>query len=334
MEPLSGQKTQRDTQQQRPAVPAALSRVGVTGLSRIISIKDGTKPDLFYATLDLFADLNPDQAGVHMSRFSEVVEDLAEGLTREPFADVESLAGRMARQVMETQGAVRSEVWIRAQTPIMKLTPVTRRPTQQLYTLIGIGAATAAQTRQVVGVEVNGLTACPCAQDLVKERSRELLVEDGFSAAQAERVLELLPGASHNQRGRGTLLVGAERQLRADDLVRLVERSMSSEIYELLKRPDELYVVDKAHRNPRFVEDVVRAMLRLFADEHPGMPGETFVLARQENYEGIHEHNAFAERFGTLGEIRPELAGESYAVRHTSLADWLTGPAPGVRAGA
>lgn len=304
---------------------AALSRAGVTDVRRIISILDGDKPVLFYAALDLFVDLDPDQAGVHMSRFSEVVEDLAEGLTRESFPDVESLAGRLARRVMETQGAVRSEVRIRAQTPVMKLTPVTRRPTQQLYTLVGMGASTAERTRQLVGVEVNGLTACPCAQDLMRGRSAELLRAEGFADSDVERILDIVPSASHNQRGRGTLLVGSDTRLRADDLVRIVESSMSSEIYELLKRPDELYVVEKAHRNPRFVEDAVRAMLRHVVDAYPDLPGGSFVLARQENFEGIHEHNAFAERFGTLGEIRPELAGERYAVRHTALEDWLLG---------
>ncbi len=280
---------------------------------------------MFYATLDLFVDLDPDQAGVHMSRFSEVVEDLAEGLTREPFPDIESLAGRMARQVMETQGAVRSEVRIRAQTPAMKMTPVTHRPTQQLYTLVGMGASTTERTRQLVGVEVNGLTACPCAQELVRGRSRELLLGEGFTEAECDRILSIIPGASHNQRGRGTLLVGSDCRMSAEELVRVVERSMSSEIYELLKRPDELYVVDKAHRNPRFVEDAVRSMLRIVVDEYPDLSGESFVLARQENFEGIHEHNAFAERFGTLDEIRPELTGTRYADHHTALDDWLFG---------
>lgn len=314
---------QRDVQGEAPVDPAALSRAGITDLRRIISILDDDRPALFYAKLDLFVDLNPHQAGVHMSRFSEVVEDLAEGLTREPFADIESLAGRMAAQVLETQGAVRSEVHIRAHTPVMKTTPVTRRPTQQVYTLIGIGAAAAGRARQLVGVEVNGLTACPCAQDLVRGRSRELLVEEGFSEEQCDRILSLVPVATHNQRGRGTLLIGCEARLHADELVTIVERSMSSEIYELLKRPDELHVVEKAHRNPRFVEDAVRAALRIIVDEYPGLPDSAFVLSRQENYEGIHEHNAFAERYGLLGEIRPEFAHGSHSTRHTSLEQWL-----------
>jgi MptA/FolE2 family GTP cyclohydrolase len=98
---------------------------------------------------------------------------------------------------------------------------------------------------------------------------------------------------------------------------------MSSEIYELLKRPDELAVVEKAHRNPRFVEDVVRQMLDGVCSEYGHLDDDTFVLARQENFEGIHEHNAFAERFGTLAEIRPEITGRAFSTQHTSQSEWL-----------
>jgi len=320
-----GCRPPRDVQQEAPAVSVALSRAGVTDLRRIISIKNGGRAELFYATIDLFADLDPGQTGVHMSRFSEVVEELAEGLTRAPFPNVESLAGRMAQQVLVTQGAVRSEVRIRARTPIVKRTPATDRPTEQIYTLIGIAASTKRSTRLLVGVEVNGLTACPCAQDLIRSRSAELLQSNGFSAQVSDRILGIIPLASHNQRGRGTLLIGTRQRVRAEDLVKIVEASMSSEIYELLKRPDELHVVEKAHRNPRFVEDVVREMLRRLVELHPELPAESFVLARQENFEGIHEHNAFAERFGTLSEMTPELSGEAHAGRHTTLDEWLAG---------
>jgi GTP cyclohydrolase IV len=318
-------RVHRDTQQGRPAVPVALSRAGVTNLRRIISMKDSGRSELFYATLDLFADLSSKHAGVHMSRFSEVVEGLAEGLTRRPFTDIESLAKRMAEEVVETQEATCAEVHIRVQSPITKQTPVTHRPTEQLFTLVGIAAASRTRTRLLVGVEVHGLTVCPCAQDMVRGQSLDRLCANGYGEEEAERILSLLPIASHNQRGKGTLLIGSESRLPAGDLVAIVEQSMSSEIYELLKRPDELYVVDKAHRNPRFVEDVVREMLRRVVENYPDLPDDSFVLARQENYEGIHEHNAFAERYGTMGEIRPELAGKTFATRHTALGEWMAG---------
>ncbi|MCB0236308.1 MAG: GTP cyclohydrolase I FolE2, partial [Anaerolineae bacterium] len=123
---------------------------------------------------------------------------------------------------------------------------------------------------------------------------------------------------------RGTLLVGTKEQIEAFDLVHIVEGAMSSEVYELLKRPDEFFVVNKAHRNPRFVEDVVREMLYGALEVYLGLPDDDFVLARQENFESIHRHNAFAEHSGTLRELRAALRGDTMD-DSTTLAQWLSG---------
>ena len=83
---------------------------------------------------------------------------------------------------------------------------------------------------------------------------------------------------------------------------------MSSEIYELMKRSDEVEVVEKAHRRPRFVEDCVREMVGGVVEAFPWLSDDGFVSARQENLETIHQHNVVAERHGTLGELRTEIA--------------------------
>jgi GTP cyclohydrolase-4 len=277
-----------DVQQSRPTVPVSLSRAGVTNLRRIIQIADGGRGVLFYAELDLFADLNPEQSGVHMSRFSDIVETLVEEISLAPSPDIESLAERLAQQVVQTQGAISSEVHIRAHSPMMKVTPISGKPVEELYTLIGIAASTQDHTKRLVGIETEGMTVCPCAQDMVRSYSKDLLVQEGFSEGDAARVIDVIPMASHNQRGRGTLLIGSKQPVRAENLVHIVEASMSSETYELLKRPDEFFIVNKAHRNPKFVEDVVREMLRNVIEVYPDLPDEAFVLAKQENFEGIY----------------------------------------------
>jgi GTP cyclohydrolase IV len=100
---------------------------------------------------------------------------------------------------------------------------------------------------------------------------------------------------------------------------------MSAPVFELLKRPDELFVVEHAHLRPRFVEDSVRiAVAELLALE-PGLEDGDFVLSRQVNLETIHDHDVVAERWGTVGELRAELAGEAPAARQTTLDDWLAG---------
>ena len=137
-----------------------------------------------------------------------------------------------------------------------------------------------------------------------------------------ERNAPAVPLATHNQRGRGTLYLGTDQAVNAEDLVEIVERSMSSPVYELLKRPDELFVVEHAHLQPRFVEDSVRHALAGTLERFPDLGADDFLLSRQVNFETIHNHEVIAERFGTVGALRDELDGEPGAA-HTTLADWL-----------
>ena len=175
------------------------------------------------------------------------------------------------------------------------------------------------------------MTACPCAQGLVEGSSRERLAADGFSDDEIDRIFERVPVATHNQRGLGTLHIGCteacDDEIDALVLLRIVENSMSSEIYELMKRSDEAAVVEKAHRRPRFVEDCVREMIGGVVAEFPDLADAAYVSARQENLETIHQHNVVAERFGTLGEVRREIATGEHGAHHTALRAWLDGEA-------
>ena len=182
-------------------------------------------------------------------------------------------------------------------------------------------------TRRLTGVTAQGMTACPCAQELVADSARARLQEQGFGGDEIERILQAVPVATHNQRGLGTLNIGCtelcDDEIDAKTLLGIVEQAMSSEIYELMKRADEGHVVEKAHRRPRFVEDCVREMVRGVLDSFPSLDDRAFVSARQVNLETIHQHNVVAERFGTLGEIRAELASGRPVVDHTSRRAWL-----------
>jgi GTP cyclohydrolase I/GTP cyclohydrolase-4 len=214
-------------------------------------------------------------------------------------------------------------VRIVASYPVERETPVSRLPTQELVSIIGLAAASAAGVRRLVGVEATGINACPCAQGLVRESARERLLEAGFDESDAQQIFELVPLATHNQRGRGMLLVGTELKLNAERLAEIVERSMSSPIYELLKRQDELFVVEHAHLQPRFVEDSVRFALKGALDTYPDLANGDFLHSRQVNMETIHNHDVVAERFGTVGEVRAELERGARLTRHTELREWL-----------
>jgi GTP cyclohydrolase I/GTP cyclohydrolase-4 len=313
-----------DLQAAPPEVPLGLSRAGVRGVQKAIRISRDGHEKLIAAEIDCTVDLDPSQKGVHMSRFPELFEEAIEEVVIGEALLVENLAEHIAAHIVERQRALRAEVSIVAQYPLQRETPVTRMRTQELVSLIGVAAASEAGTRRVVGVEANGINACPCAQGLVRERAAERLGEAGFADLDVERILELVPLATHNQRGRGTLFVGTESPVNAEDLVRIVEGSMSSPVYELLKRPDELFVVEHAHLQPRFVEDSVRIALRDTLTAYPALADGDFVLSRQVNLETIHTHDVVAERYGTVGELRAELDGGPAVTRHTGLREWLS----------
>jgi GTP cyclohydrolase IV len=321
-----------DVQSQVPTLQVSLSRVGVTNVEKVIRIQANGNEQLYSARLDCFVDLGPQQKGAHMSRFEEVVNDaVGEVVLGESALRAETLAQHIAEKVRDRQGARRAEVHIEARYPEHKPAPESGIVTQEIYSLLGVAVASELGTRRLVGVRAQGMTACPCAQTLVQGRSRERLLADGFSEAEIARIFEAVPVATHNQRGLGTLHIGCpedcDNDIDAQALLAIVENSMSSEIYELMKRSDEGAVVEKAHRRTRFVEDCVREMVRGVVDQLPILTDRHFVSARQENLETIHQHNVTAERFGLVGEMRRELHTGEHSEHHVSMREWLDGRA-------
>ncbi len=320
----------------------SLTRVGVRGVEKVIRVcgaeadapsADGDRRagDYYFAELECFVDLNPQQAGVHMSRFEEVVNEAIDDVVLHESLRAEGLAGHIAERVRERQDGLRAEVRIAARYPETVPTPASGVDTQEIYTLFGTAVASVRGTRTLTGVEAQGMTACPCAQGLLQANARERLVDDGFDEDEIERIFAAVPGATHNQRGIGQLHIGQPEGVNASvdarDLLKIVEGSMSSEIYELMKRSDEAHVVEKAHRNPRFVEDVVREMIRRVAESYPHLREDGFVLARQENLETIHRHSVVAERSGRLDEILAELETGDHSRHHITKREWLEAPA-------
>jgi GTP cyclohydrolase IV len=316
-----------DVQARRPATHLSLTRVGVTGVEKVVRVRSNGSAQLFYAELECFVDLGPEQKGAHMSRFEEVVNEAIDEVILSEAFKAETLASHIAERVRDRQDGRRAEVAIAARYPEHKPTPVSGLPTQEIYTLFGSAVASARGTRRLVGVEAQGMTACPCAQELVMERSQERLRDDGFTDDEIARVFEAVPVATHNQRGIGTLYIGCpetvSEALEAETLLEIVETAMSSEIYELMKRSDEVEVVEKAHMRPRFVEDCVREMVRMATERFAGLGDDAFVSARQENLETIHKHNVVAERHGLMGELVAEIESGVRAARHVTKRDWL-----------
>jgi GTP cyclohydrolase I/GTP cyclohydrolase-4 len=264
-----------------------------------------------------------------MSRFEEIINEAIDEVVLSEALRAEALAAHIAERVLERQKGMRAEVRLAARYPETVPAPASGQPTQEIYTLLGTAVASESGTRTITGVQAQGMTACPCAQEMVASRARERLAERGMEPEQIELALEVVPVATHNQRGIGTLHLGISgcgpAEIDARELLRIVESSMSSEIYELMKRSDEVTVVEAAHRTPRFVEDCVREMIRQVAERWPELAGTAFVSAHQENLETIHRHNVVAERHGLLSDVIDEIESGDHSRRHVTMREWLEG---------
>lgn len=307
-----------DLQATAPAVPLALDEVGITGVVRGILLGAGGIPTT--ATIDVRTSLDARSRGAHMSRFHEAI-DHALTIVGDEGNDVPSL--EILAMVIATRAAALQEtraatVTVRATLAWPRITPASGRRTVDpvdVWARVDVDRETTT-THTTLGVSATGMTACPCAQHMVRDAGVARMRADGLDDATIERALAALPVATHNQRSTGSLEVtvpgdGAVTAI-ADpiELSDLVRNSMSAGIHELLKRGDELAVVEAAHDDPRFVEDCVRALLR-DAAAHPALadlPGATVLSARQLNHESIHAHDVVAARAGTLDSLRAELA--------------------------
>src|SRR5215218_5520061 len=142
-----------DVQAGVPATQVSLSRVGVTGVEKVIRVKSDGVENLFYAGFECFVDLNPQQAGVHMSRFEEIVGEAIDDVVLGEAFRAEILAAHIAQRVRERQGGLRAEVSVQARYPQIVSTPVSGHSTQEIYVLFGTAVASAHGTRTLTGVQ-------------------------------------------------------------------------------------------------------------------------------------------------------------------------------------
>jgi GTP cyclohydrolase I/GTP cyclohydrolase-4 len=308
---------------------ASLSRVGLTGVEAVIRLDVGERSQQLCSTSsECFVELDPAYASADVPRFEELIADALRGVVDGATAPrIERLAGEVAERVSARRHVRRAEVAIAARVPERRPAPVSGTPTQEFFTLYGRATAGERGTRRMVGVSAQGITTSPHAQGVLLARARERLTAGGFSAAQLARVEALVPGATDDQLGVGTLHVGCPEgcalEVDVAALLQIVEGAMSSEIFELLKRSDEAAVVERAHRRPRVVEECVHAMIAGAVERLADAPDGAFVSAAHESTATVHLHHVTAERAGLLGDLRRELqTGEPVAVQ-TSMRGWL-----------
>jgi len=298
-----------------PDVAVGLNRVGASGVRKLVELaRKDSRPIVLISSFDLCVDLPPNIKGANLSRNFEATNEVLDEALRAPVHEMEGLCHSIAVLLMAKHGyATRAEVSMRSTYMVRRRAPVTRSESHEAVEVMARSVARRAdgevRVEDWLGCEAEGITSCPCAQAMVAERARQRLREAGLDEATATRVLDAVPMATHNQRSRGTIWVQVppEGGVRLERIIRVIEAAQSSPIYELLKRPDELEVVWRAHENPRFVEDCVRDMARRLVEAFPELPDSTMVTIRQVNQESIHRHDAFAERAATMGALRREV---------------------------
>jgi len=304
-----------DTQDDTPNIPIKLTRVGVTGVKKLLQLERANKrPIILLPTFDAFVDLPNNQKGVHMSRNPEAISEVLDSISEDKSVCVESLCAKIVEKMMaKHEYARRVEISMTSDYMFIRESPATKHKTQEMANLkakaIGYRDDAGNVTiRKSIGAELVGMTVCPCAQESVKESNKNKLLEF-LDEETTQKVIDTVTFASHNQRGIGTLLIEVPEgwEVKGEDIIEIIEQSMSAPVYELLKRPDENANVMNAHQNPVFVEDCVRNMMEKIAQKYFNLPDDTLITARQENEESIHRHNAFAEKVTTMGELKEEL---------------------------
>jgi GTP cyclohydrolase-4 len=303
-----------DVQATRSEVAINLSRVGVTNVKKLVKVaRTNKRPVILISTFNMYVDLPADRRGANLSRNFEVIDEVLEEMVKSPVYDIEDLCGEVARRLLNRhEYATRSEVHMASELIVKRRTPRTKLQSQKVVKIFARATAERGDTikvKKVIGAEVIGITACPCAQEIMKTKAEEELRSLKVEQEKIDLFLQRIPMATHNQRGRGTVSIEfvGDCDVSLDKIISLIERSMSTMSYDLLKRVDEYEVVASAHMNPKFVEDCVRDMAKNVLADFPDVPDDAIVTLKQVNEESIHQHNAFAELKTTMAKLREEI---------------------------
>ncbi|MHC1626850.1 MAG: GTP cyclohydrolase MptA [Methanoculleaceae archaeon] len=304
-----------DIQATCPEVRINLSRVGVKNVEKLVEVaRPGKRPVIFISRFDVFVDLPGSLKGANLSRNFEVIDDVLQQAIEGEVKEIEDLCSVVARKLLDRhEYADMTEVSMNSEFMIRRETPVSRT---RCHEVVKVHARAVAQrspdgpvVRKMIGAEVTGMTACPCAQNIMRDYALHVMEDLGIEKEKIAAFLNKVPMATHNQRGKGFLCIETDdgHHVSLEKIISILKRSMSAEIYELLKRGDENYVVMEAHKNPRFVEDCVREMARAVVSAFPDLPDDSLITIKQTNEESIHQHDAYAERIARIKELREEI---------------------------
>ena len=236
-----------------------IDRVGVKGIRYPITVLDKNMGEQqTVAEINMYVNLPRYYKGTHMSRFVEILNEHSRRISLRNLSE-------MLEEMKDRLNAESAHLEIRFPYFINKAAPVTGAEGLMEYTCTLKGSLNTTRSDLILILHVPISTLCPCSKEI-----------SAFGA--------------HNQRGEVRLQIRFDRFVWIEDLIKVVEQSASSDVFSVLKREDEKFVTEHAYGNPMFVEDVVRDI----AVTLNGDPNITWFAVECENFESIHNHNAYA----------------------------------------
>ncbi len=235
-----------------------IDKVGVKGLRYPITVMDRDMGEQkTVAEINMYVNLPRYYKGTHMSRFVEILNEYSNHISPRSFSDI-------LQEMKDRLNAESAHMEVEFPYFIKKNAPVSGASGLMEYRCKFIGSLNSGSDMVII-ISVPVTTLCPCSK-------------------------EISDYGAHNQRGEVRLQVRFKKFVWIEDLIMLVERCASSEVYPVLKREDEKYVTEHAYDKPMFVEDIVRDI----AVELTNDSNITWFAVESENFESIHNHNAYA----------------------------------------
>ncbi len=250
-----------DIQKQRDYRHIPIDKVGIKGLRYPIKVLDKKSKGLqsTVAAINMYVDLPHQCKGTHMSRFVEMLHLFRQQVSLESIMNI-------LEDMKQVLGARSSHIELTFPYFIEKKSPVTFSKGLMDYTCSIIGSSAPNKTSDMIlNVAVPITSVCPCSR-------------------------EISDYGAHNQRGEVLVSTRFKKFIWIEDIIELVEKSASCDVYSVLKREDEKYVTEHGYNNPKFVEDVVRDVSQILMQDD----NITWFSVSAENFESIHNHSAYA----------------------------------------
>ena len=248
----------KDIQNHRDTRNIDIDQVGVKGIRYPITVLDKDQGEQqTVAEINMYVDLPRYYKGTHMSRFVEILNEYSRRISLQNLTEI-------LEEMKKKLKAKSAHMEVTFPYFIKKTAPVTGSEGLMEYKCTFKGSLnTGSDIVTMIHVPIS--TLCPCSKEISEY-------------------------GAHNQRGEVKLQVRFKRFVWIEDLIKLVEKSASTDVYSVLKREDEKYVTERAYRNPMFVEDIVREIAQKLNED----PNITWFAVESENFESIHNHNAYA----------------------------------------